>query len=136
MSLNLNSRRLKARVKVDRFAPCNNGACAHYVMVSGIQWKSFWLATQLYPPNDRTGWQKLISVNYDVPVFARPHYVWPQTCCVMGWEGGGGGRRRRGFTHFCHVVCRTKNVQRLSSSSSSKSSFRSIATPTHSNVHA
>ena len=26
-------------------------------MVSKIQWKPFWLATQLYPPNDWTGWQ-------------------------------------------------------------------------------
>ena len=41
-----------------------NGACAHYVMVSNIQWKPFWLATQLDPQNDRTGWQ--IRVNYDV----------------------------------------------------------------------
>ena len=36
----------------------------HYVMVSKIQWKPFWLATQLYPQNDWTGWQD--GVNYDV----------------------------------------------------------------------
>ena len=41
-----------------------NGACAHYVMVSKIQWKPFWLATQLYPRNNWTGWQK--GVNNDV----------------------------------------------------------------------
>ena len=40
------------------------GACAHYVMLSRIQWKPFWLATQLYPPNDWTGWQN--GVIYDV----------------------------------------------------------------------
>ena len=33
-----------------------NGACAHYIMVSKIQWKPFWLATQLYPQNDWTAW--------------------------------------------------------------------------------
>ena len=37
---------------------------AHYVMVSRIQWKPFWLATQLYPQNDWTGWQN--GVNNDV----------------------------------------------------------------------
>ena len=26
--------------------PDNNGACAHYVMVSKFQWKPFWLVTQ------------------------------------------------------------------------------------------
>ena len=91
MSLNLNSRRLKARVKVDRFAPCNNGACAHYVMVSRIQWKPFWLATQLYPPNDRTGWQKLISVNYDAPVFAKAPLRLARNLLCNGLGGGGGG---------------------------------------------
>ena len=33
-------------------------------MVSEIQWKPFWLATQLYPHNDCTGWQN--GVNDDV----------------------------------------------------------------------
>ena len=41
-----------------------NEACAHYVMVSNIQWKPFWLVTQLEPQNDWTGWQN--GVNYDV----------------------------------------------------------------------
>ena len=40
------------------------GSCVHYVVVSKFQWKPFWLATQLYPQNDWTGWQ--IRVNYDV----------------------------------------------------------------------
>ena len=31
------------------------GGRAHYVMVSKIQWKPFWLATQLDPQNDWTG---------------------------------------------------------------------------------
>ena len=35
-----------------------------YIMVSKDQWKSFWLATQLYPEHDWTGWQN--GVNYDV----------------------------------------------------------------------
>ena len=29
-----------------------NGACAHYVMISKFQWKPFWLATQPDPQND------------------------------------------------------------------------------------
>ena len=34
---------------------CNTAAaCAHYVMLSKIHWKPFWLATQLYPQNDCT----------------------------------------------------------------------------------
>ena len=37
-------------------------------MVSKIQWKPFWLATQLYPQNDWTGWQN--DVNDDVCVQA------------------------------------------------------------------
>ena len=41
-----------------------DGACAHYIMVSKIQWKPFWLATQRDPQNDWTGWQN--RVNYDV----------------------------------------------------------------------
>ena len=28
-----------------------NGACAHYVMVSKLQWKPFWLASQRDPHN-------------------------------------------------------------------------------------
>ena len=36
----------------------------HYVMVFKIQWKPFWLATQLYPYNDWTGRQNVVS--YDV----------------------------------------------------------------------
>ena len=38
-----------------------NGACAHYVMVSKMQWKPFWLAIQFYPQNDWTGWQKCVN---------------------------------------------------------------------------
>ena len=38
-----------------------NGGCAHYVMVSKIQWKPFWLASQLYPQNDWTGWQNGVN---------------------------------------------------------------------------
>ena len=54
--------------------PCNGGH-AHYVMASKIQWKPFWLATQLYPQNDLTGWQN--GVNDDVcrqaPCSSPPH---------------------------------------------------------------
>ena len=37
----------------------SGGGRAHYVMVcvSKMQWKPFWLATQLDPQNDWTGWQ-------------------------------------------------------------------------------
>ena len=41
-----------------------NGACAHYVMVSTFQWKPFWLATQRDPQNDWTATPN--RVNYDV----------------------------------------------------------------------
>ena len=41
-----------------------NGVRAHYVMVSKIPWKPFWLAIQLYLQNDWTGWQN--GVNDDV----------------------------------------------------------------------
>ena len=37
---------------------------AHHVIVSKIQWKPFWLAIQLYPQIDWTGWQN--GVNDDV----------------------------------------------------------------------
>ena len=40
-----------------------DGACAHYVMVSTLQWKPFWLATQRDPQND---WTATHRVNYDV----------------------------------------------------------------------
>ena len=35
----------------------------HYVMVSKLRWKPFWLATQLYPQNDHdwTGWQNGVN---------------------------------------------------------------------------
>ena len=42
----------------------HDGACAHYGMVSKIQWKPFWLATQRDPQNDWTATQH--RVNYDV----------------------------------------------------------------------
>ena len=42
-----------------------NGACGHYIMVSKIQWKPFWLAIQLCPQNDWTGWLT------DVDLFAQ-----------------------------------------------------------------
>ena len=48
-----------------------NGACVHYVMVSKIQWRPFWLATHLYPQNDSIGWQK--GVNNDVFAQASSH---------------------------------------------------------------
>ena len=41
-----------------------NGVRLHLVIVSAIQWKPFWLATQLYPQNDWIGWQ--FPVYYDV----------------------------------------------------------------------
>ena len=51
--------------------PHIQGARAHYVMVFKIQWKPFWLAIQLYPQNDWTGWQ--FRVNYDV--FAQAQFA-------------------------------------------------------------
>ena len=42
---------------------CRNGGRANYVIESKVQWKPFWLATQLYPQNDWTGWQ--FPVYYD-----------------------------------------------------------------------
>ena len=54
------------------------GLVHHYVMVSRIQWKPFWLATQLYAQNDWTGWQN--RANY-MTYSHRPHWVarW-ETC--------------------------------------------------------
>ena len=40
----------------------NDGACAHYVMVSKFQWQPFWLATQRDAQNDWTATQN--RVNY------------------------------------------------------------------------
>ena len=34
-----------------------NEGRAHYIIVSKVQWKPLWLATQQYPQNDWTGWQ-------------------------------------------------------------------------------
>ena len=36
------------------FKKQKDGAGAHYVMVSKIQWKPFWFETQLYPQHDWT----------------------------------------------------------------------------------
>ena len=62
-------------------------------MVSKIQWKPFWLATQLCPQNDWFGWQN--GVNYDVCTQAPPerhkhknassrskHLAWPHVCSL------------------------------------------------------
>ena len=38
-----------------------DGGRVHYVIVSKVQWKPFWLATQLYPQNDWTGWQNGVN---------------------------------------------------------------------------
>ena len=46
----------------------DNGACAHYVMVSKFQWKPFWLATQRDAQNDCTASQN--RVNFDVLAWA------------------------------------------------------------------
>ena len=55
--------------------PQSNGGSAHYAMVSKIQWKPFWLATQLYPENDRTGSQN--GVNDDVCAQAPSNLLLP-----------------------------------------------------------
>ena len=47
------------------------GGYAHHIVVSKIQKKHFWLATQLYPQNDWTGWH--FRVNYDV--FAQAKFL-------------------------------------------------------------
>ena len=48
-------------------------------MVSKIQWRPLWLATQLHPQNDSTGWQN--RVNYDVfahaPLFSPASMIAP-----------------------------------------------------------
>ena len=67
-----------------------NGACAYHVVVSRIQWKPFWLATQLYPHNDWTGWQN--GVNYDVFAQAPLQRCWPESLrhhwysCQIEWQ--------------------------------------------------
>ena len=52
-------------LQVSFFTKINRG-CAHYVMVSKIQWKPFRLATQLYPQNDWTG-----TMTYSHPILQR-----------------------------------------------------------------
>ena len=54
----------KHQLEVEGGGGIYNGACAYYVMVSKIQWKPFWLADQLYPQNDWTGWRN--GVKYDI----------------------------------------------------------------------
>ena len=60
----------KRKVKDDMSAATDKsllwatGLSAHYVMVSKIQWKPFWLATQLYPQNDWTGWNFVCTEKY------------------------------------------------------------------------
>ena len=64
-------------VRIDVFESQENGACTHYVMVSKInQWKPFWLATQLKPQNDWTGWQ--FRMSYDVFFCTGPILFWCQ----------------------------------------------------------
>ena len=46
------------------------------IVVSKIQWKPFWLASQLYPQNDSTGWQ--CRLNFDMIRTGPRHwaFVW------------------------------------------------------------
>ena len=53
----------------------------HYVMVSRIQWKPFWLSIQLNPQKDRTGWQN--GVNDDVCAQASLDRVSRQAWCYF-----------------------------------------------------
>ena len=63
--------------------PNKRGARAHHVMVSKVQWKPFWLATQLYPQNDWTGWQN--GVKYEI----RAHTLFGWVNKVQWfWSGG------------------------------------------------
>ena len=66
----------------------NNGACAHYVMVSKFQWKPFWLATQRDPQNDWTATQN--GVNYDV--FAQAPLIPLNFTQTTSGQGQGGKR--------------------------------------------
>ena len=63
-----------------------SGGRAHYVMVSKFQWQPFWLATQLYPQNDWTGWP--YGVSYDV--YAQASLQFKGQVC---------------FTCFCDIYC-------------------------------
>ena len=60
--------RKQLKTTLSRSTCLSNGARVHYVImvVSKFQWKPFWLATQLYPQNDWTGWQ--FGVDYDIRV--------------------------------------------------------------------
>ena len=94
-----------------------NGACAHYAMVCKIQWKPFWLATQLYPQNDWTGWQNgvndavfarasLVLFNFALPYSSAEN---SDTCSSEGTGGGGGG----GGTSFVNSFPATGMVLKL-----------------------
>ena len=38
-----------------------NGGCVNYVVLAKIQWKPFWLATQLYSQDGWAGWQNGVN---------------------------------------------------------------------------
>ena len=64
-------------------------------MVSKIQWKPFWFATQLYPQNDCTGWQNGVnddecrqaSLTRDRRVLADDQAAWHATPSKFGVLG-------------------------------------------------
>ena len=68
-----------------------NGACAHYIMLSKIQWKPFWLATQQYPENDWLGGKIVWAMTY----WHRPH-----------WSVSIGGG--------CHECCQSSSFEKSS----------------------
>ena len=51
-----------------------NGGRAHYIIESKVQWKPFWLATQLYPQNDWLGGNFPYTMTYaHGPIRERDH---------------------------------------------------------------
>ena len=93
------------------FANVLNGACVHYVMVSKIQWKPFWLATHLYPQSRGSEKKFFFTTPYTewldwvakwcelcMTFLHRPRRMRVERCLHArpgGGGGGGNGHRRQ-----------------------------------------
>ena len=74
-----------------RYAPYfsnRDHTCTYNIILSKIQWKPFWLATQLHPQGEWTRWQN--GVNYDIFVQASS-IQWPSIvfCLLFLFTGQG-----------------------------------------------
>ena len=89
-------------IKKQETHPCSNGACAHYVMVSKIQWKPFWLAAQLYP-HIRAGWQFHVKKKKDVFAQALSGWFVAIVYCQVRLKATGGDLSQTGSSLAVHI---------------------------------